>query len=203
MKKIRELDSIASDCTPTIVFLEIYADVYKNEHRQRSLVYPTTNLVMDHYSQLDATASPENFNGFVLLRHIKSEMSHANISKLIVPIVMLRDSEGAGQGIMNNHSVQKTSTSTSASGRPADGPSLARQAMSSSDILKFLEAGAVDIVTSPLLQERIEALSIHGYRAHIQGLKEQSAFVATKRQRKRSWVGVDEERPFAYLRESM
>ena len=66
-----------------------------------------------------------------------------------------------------------------------------------------LNAGAVDAIPSPFTRERVEALASHAYRAHIQGMKEQPSYLDRKTTRKRSWVGVDEAKPYAYLREEM
>lgn len=68
---------------------------------------------------------------------------------------------------------------------------------------KYLDAGAVDVLTTPLSNERVQGLSTHAYRRHKEAVQEESSFVLEKRNRKLSWVGIDEERPYAYLREVM
>ena len=177
-----------------MVFLEISIDCHINEYLQSG--YEHSTLLMDHVYLPNSSSGPGDFYGLVLLQHIASEISLANLSKLTVPIVVIRhvqdilekeDSNALFLGVQ----VEKQNLA------------LASEHVDTSKIMKFLEAGAVDVVKSPFLQERIEALAIHGYRAHIDGLKDQPTFVAMKRQRKRSWVGIDEEKPYAYLRESM
>jgi 3',5'-cyclic-nucleotide phosphodiesterase len=69
--------------------------------------------------------------------------------------------------------------------------------------MKYLDVGAVDVLTSPLLEERLPSIAIHAYRAHKESLKDQNAFLEVKRGRKRSWVGLDDQKPYAYLREAM
>lgn len=69
--------------------------------------------------------------------------------------------------------------------------------------MRYLDTGAVDVLTSPLLHERLPSLAIHAYRAHKDASKEQRALLEMKRGRKRSWVGVDDQQPYAYLREAM
>jgi 3',5'-cyclic-nucleotide phosphodiesterase len=69
--------------------------------------------------------------------------------------------------------------------------------------MRYLDVGAVDVLTSPLLQERLPSLGIHAYRAHKDASKDQRALLEMKRGRKRSWVGVDDQKPYAYLREAM
>ena len=69
--------------------------------------------------------------------------------------------------------------------------------------MRYLDNGAVDVLTSPLLHERLPSLAIHAYRAHKDASKEQRALLEMKRGRKRSWVGIDDQKPYAYLREAM
>jgi 3',5'-cyclic-nucleotide phosphodiesterase len=53
-------------------------------------------------------------------------------------------------------------------------------------------------------------LTVHAYRIYKTAKKEQSAFlasaskfIAAARRRKQSWVGIEDEKPYAYLREAM
>jgi hypothetical protein len=49
----------------------------------------------------------------------------------------------------------------------------------------------------------LTTLEVHAYRAQKEARKEQQALLEIRRGRKRSWVGVHEEKPFSYLREAM
>lgn len=69
--------------------------------------------------------------------------------------------------------------------------------------MRYLDAGATDVLTSPIAAERIQCLPVHAYRIYKEVSKEDAGSVLTKRNRKLSWIGIEEERPFAYLRESM
>lgn len=67
-----------------------------------------------------------------------------------------------------------------------------------------LDYGAVDVMTSPLQPQSIESLEVHAYKAHQAAAKEREAVLQVRKNRKRSWVGVDTGgKPFAYLREAM
>lgn len=46
-------------------------------------------------------------------------------------------------------------------------------------------------------------MAVHAYRTYKEVSREAASFVLQKRNRKLSWVGIDEERPYAYLREVM
>jgi 3',5'-cyclic-nucleotide phosphodiesterase len=72
-------------------------------------------------------------------------------------------------------------------------------------MLNCLEAGALDVVQSPLDKARILGLTVHAYRIYKAAKKEQVGFLARARgRRKQSWVGVEEEeKPYAYMREAM
>lgn len=67
-----------------------------------------------------------------------------------------------------------------------------------------LDYGAVDVMTSPLQPQNIESLEVHAYKAHQAAAREREAVLQVRKNRKRSWVGVDTGgKPFAYLREAM
>lgn len=68
---------------------------------------------------------------------------------------------------------------------------------------RFLDAGAIDVLPSPLGIDRVQGLAVHAYRTYKEVAREEASFVLQKRNRKLSWVGIDEERPYAYLREVM
>lgn len=68
---------------------------------------------------------------------------------------------------------------------------------------RCLDAGAVDILIQPLEKSRVDGLLVHAYRVRKAAQKEISRFMSVKKTRKRSWVGVDDEQPYAYLREAM
>lgn len=67
-----------------------------------------------------------------------------------------------------------------------------------------IDFGAVDVMTGPLQPQNIESLEVHAYKAQQASTKERDALIAARKNRKRSWVGVDTGgKPFAYLREAM
>lgn len=67
-----------------------------------------------------------------------------------------------------------------------------------------LDYGAADVMAAPLLPQNIVSLEIHAYKAHQAAAKEREAELQIRKNRKRSWVGVDTGgKPFAYLREAM
>lgn len=70
-------------------------------------------------------------------------------------------------------------------------------------LTRYVDAGAVDVLTSPMSKSQIQGLAVHAYRVFREVSREDTAFMAQKQNRKLSWVGVDETKPYAYLREAM
>jgi hypothetical protein len=70
-------------------------------------------------------------------------------------------------------------------------------------LARYLDAGAVDVLMSPVSKDSAHGLVIHAYRMHKEVTREEASFLATKRNRKLSWVGTNDAKPYAYLREAM
>lgn len=66
-----------------------------------------------------------------------------------------------------------------------------------------VDTGAIDVLTSPLEEDRLRGLSVHGYRAHKEMLKDRAKFLAQKKARKQSWLGSTDNKKYGYLREAM
>ena len=154
------------------------------------------------------TFMTEDIHGIRLLHNIAVDIQNDTSTKLIVPIAVLDLLKTGNRTSFS--SVQRDSTSgawfasseSTASGSH-EPPSARRLAVEPSQMLRCLDAGAADVLTVPLQKDRVFGLTTHAYRARKEAIKERSTFLATRRMRKRSWVGIDEEKPYAYLRESM
>ena len=156
------------------------------------------------------SAGSEGRYSLLLLQRIHAEISISKLSKLVVPIAMVsqpKTSSGSaydtqsirpqhlslGNVYRSNSSVHSGHSDLSNSYRSVDPRKMRR----------CLDAGAVDVLMSPLQSDRVYGLSVHGYRAHKEADDERTASLATNRIRKRSWVGFDDKKPYAYLREDM
>ena len=219
MAKIRELNkSIETGLMPTIVILDTFVGLDADSRPLQKLptgrstpssTSPTTEVNPRAFTQ---PSEPEDLYSLSLLQHIASEISIASLSKLIVPIAMTHNLEGV--------IAEQPRTASGRASRPGSKSNNLNQYRGSVDpnhceasdsgkavdpkqMMRCLEAGAIDVIASPLRKDRIFALTAHAYRAHKEASKDQAAFLATKRVRKRSWVGVDEEQPYGYLRETM
>jgi 3',5'-cyclic-nucleotide phosphodiesterase len=122
-----------------------------------------------------------------LLTHVHSEIQSQNFSKLVIPVVVL---SGLERGISQ---LALSSPTTS-------GPLLLADSVR---LVRYLDAGAVDVMSSPLSKDNVHALAVHAYRIHKEVSRGDATFLTTKRNRKLSWVGHNEAKPYAYLREAM
>lgn len=133
------------------------------------------------------TAEPDDIYGMHLLMHVSSEIQSKNFPKLVIPVVILSG-------------LDKKSTSDA-----LPSPSLhASQPLTDTHrLVRYLDAGAVDVLSSPVSKDSVQGLAVHAYRVHKEVSREEAAFLTTKRNRKLSWVGVSDAKPYAYLREAM
>lgn len=122
-----------------------------------------------------------------LLTHVSSEISSRNFSKLVVPVVMLTGLE----------------RDAAPAGLPSPGILGAQVLTDTVRLTRYLDAGAFDVLSSPLSKHRMHGLVIHAYRLQKEFTREETSFLTNKRNRKLSWVGVDDTKPYAYLREAM
>jgi hypothetical protein len=123
----------------------------------------------------------EELYGLALLRRIISESYVRNMSKLVVTVPIVASRSVAENG------------ASEARGRGV-GKRMLR---------KCLDVGATDVMTNPMNVKCVTNLEIHAYRAQLDAARDQKALVELRRGRKRSWVGICEEKPFSYLREAM
>ncbi|KAF2837988.1 HD-domain/PDEase-like protein, partial [Patellaria atrata CBS 101060] len=186
LSKITQLHDTASDLTPTIVLIDV---PYDEEQRLKRLSREprTHSPVSSRKPTLTDSGELDDLYGLHLLLHVSSEIQQRNLSKLVVPIVIL-------SGFDRGWAIP-TSPSPGLYGSQASGDTVR--------IVRYLDAGAVDVLTSPLSKDHVQGLAVHAYRVWKEASREDSSFLATKRKRKLSWVGVDDSKPYAYLREAM
>ena len=172
--------------TPTIVLIDVPYDEEQRlkrlsrEPRTPSPTSTRTRRISTEYFEL------EDIYGIHLLNHISSSIYSKVLPKLVVPVVMLSGFEREWASSLPSPSVHGSQVL-------ADTVRLTR----------YVDAGAVDVLTSPMTKSQIQGLAVHAYRVYREVSREDTAFMAHKQNRKLSWVGVDETRPYAYLREAM
>jgi 3',5'-cyclic-nucleotide phosphodiesterase len=154
--------------------------------------------------EFTSSPEPEELHGLRLIARMHSDIESESGPKVTIPIAVLRSNASNHSRVPSVTSVpehpdldQSASIGAQQSGIGHGYP------IEPTTMKKCLDAGAIDVLTSPLDQARVFALTPHAYRIHKEAHKVQLAHIARSRTRKQSWVGVNEEKPYAYLRESM
>ncbi|UNI14414.1 3',5'-cyclic-nucleotide phosphodiesterase [Purpureocillium takamizusanense] len=196
LSKLFELqDDSMMDMTPTLVLLDTPHDQHLQE--PRTLSHPSINR--PDSPSLTGTAEihtpDEELYGLTLLQKIITEAHLRSMSRLVVPVPLISypNSVVCAPGQQMTDGAVETTTATDA-GNLAFHRQLIR---------RCLDLGAVDVIVSPLSAKCVTSLEICAYKAHRDAAREQQAQMEIAKGRKRSWVGVNEQKPFAYLREAM
>lgn len=191
MAKLSELDDGGDSDSPILALVEITVD---------------EDSLADQVDQ----SSHASGHGFQLLHNISVGKADSKLSKMVTPVAVLRISRNNGSS--NLHGIgsrlfrpssggpDTVSKSTPGQQDPSTSASFVTEPLK---ILRCLDFGAIDVLSSPLTEERVASLLVPAYHAKQEAQKERSALLATKRDRKRSWVGFDDKKPYAYLREQM
>jgi len=182
LAKLSQLSDSPQGNAPTIVLIDIPYD--EEQRLKRISREPRTPSPTSTRTNRLELGEPDDIYGMHLLVHLTSEIQSQNISKLVVPVVLLSGVERDWASIGGGEHGTQTLPDTVRVGR-------------------YLDAGAVDVTCSPLSKDRVHGIVIHAYRIHKEVAREQNPFLTTKRNRKLSWVGVNDAKPYAYLREAM
>ncbi|PWY87015.1 high affinity cAMP phosphodiesterase [Aspergillus heteromorphus CBS 117.55] len=188
--KLAELsDGAHSHCTPIFVFFDV--DIHGEEsalHRRRASRGSWADVSPPSPASLRRgftfSSQWEGAYDLKLLSGLSADIQVQECPNVIIPVAVLRPPFDP--------------TSASPDEQPRI-PSLPGPI----HISKCLDAGAVDVLVTPLDSCRAQALVIQAYRTRKTALREQSRFLSRKKLRKHSWVGVHDEQPYAYLREAM
>lgn len=196
MAKVSHLESLSTNIQPVLVIVGTPAD-------------DGVEGRLGEISKESSSSDLAHCCGLALLEHISTEMSTSSISKLVVPLAMIYNT---GSEHPTSHTYTSTRLSRPSSGgfpgfgSPSSSPRRAAGKAALSEhqqMLRCVDTGATDVLTSPLQGERLRGLTVHAYRAHKEALKERAKFLAQKSVRKRSWLGNNDNKPYAYLREAM
>lgn len=195
MVKLAELDVDQTLQQPVLAILEIPA-ISENE----DILHETSNQPTDH-----------DRHGVSLLQHISSQKADSKFSKMVISIAMLHEqrdgetsvSQGLGGRLTRPSSGGLDKIGRSMSSKQHEASTLGSSILEPWKVIRCLNAGASDVLSSPLSKSRIAGLTVHACRAREEARKDRAVLLAKKRVRKRSWVGFDDQKPYAYLREQM
>lgn len=186
------------DLIPSLVLIDIPCDddYDESEHSPDSPTFADFKQSTKDWSEHDRY-------GIDLLQWIASEIQYQGLSKLIVPIAIL--SKSSNKSSHGHSMIQNATSNPNQHKKRPSGPSRTPSTLQFNQrkFLQYLDIGAADVLASPLSPMRLPSLASHAYQAHKEVAKEQKALMELKRGRKRSWVGLDDQKPYAYLREAM
>jgi 3',5'-cyclic-nucleotide phosphodiesterase len=214
ISKVSELQqSVGLDCTPILGFISTdHAEFSKPSiargglsNYSRDTMSPSpTSFRRTLTREFSSSPEPEELHGLRLIARVHSDIESESGPKVTIPVAVLRfdtseSTPTASHGPGPSHTSVPDESGQFSS--PSDQPPSTK--IEPHTMRKCLDAGAIDVLSSPLDESRVFGLTSHAYRVHKDAHKAQSAIMARTRNRKRSWVGVNEEKPYAYLRESM
>jgi hypothetical protein len=182
---------------PTLFILDTpYQDCAPERCRSRS---PSPlSLIGD-----DTENQEEEIYGLALMRRIISESYIRNASKLVITIPVIASPYADRLADASGLTSEAEGGADLGDGTARLDPVNERRAANTRMLRKCLDLGATDVMANPLDPKRINSLEVHAYRARLEAARDQKALVELRRGRKRSWVGISEEKPFSYLREAM
>jgi hypothetical protein len=181
----------AKDNVPTIVLIDIpYDEEQRLKRMSREPRTPSPTSTRSRHLTNDSVnggIDGGDIYGMNLLTHISAEIQTKSMTKLIIPVVVLSGFE----------------REWASSNLPSPSVHGSQVLSDTVRLTRYLDAGAVDVLTSPLSKDHVQGLAVHAYRIYKEVGASEAAFMAQKRNRKLSWVGVDDTKPYAYLREAM
>ncbi|KAH8673590.1 hypothetical protein BX600DRAFT_508839 [Xylariales sp. PMI_506] len=194
-------DTSMVELKPTLVLIDTPHDERISDSSSASRDPSPHSRVFSVIPNRDDQQSYEAY-GLSLLDKVVYETHSRNLSRLVVPIP-----------VVSFPLLQTPPAAEEANGERADTsytdyltqqPDPASRLLTNRALLrKCLDSGAIDVMASPLHIKTLATLEVHAYKAHKEALKEQQAMLEVRKGRKRSWVGIHEEKPFSYLREAM
>ncbi|KJZ78995.1 hypothetical protein HIM_01768 [Hirsutella minnesotensis 3608] len=191
MSKLIQLqDDSRTDTTPTLVLLDTPHDEFNLAVRPQSSATSKPLNLLSPPGYMDIRAPDEELYGLSLLQKLVTEAHLRNVSKLVVPVPVISLPQPVATAVrkhMTDGVVEDPGMLDAF--RPL--------------IRTCLDIGAVDVLISPISPKCIATLEICAYKARRDAAREQQALMEITKGRKRSWVGINEQRPFAYLREEM
>jgi len=141
-----------------------------------------------------------------LLEYIISDIKKESISRLVVPVIVMKmtkefpkDGDKAVTARVKRPDSQAGNpfSSTPLGGASIDIPPEQQRAV------RYIDIGAADILRNPIHAGQLPNLAIQIYRIYKEYLHGKEAHEDRARDRHRSWVGLGESKPYAYLREAM
>jgi hypothetical protein len=185
---LSKLSTLPKDHVPTIVLIDIpYDEDQRLRRMSRESRTPSPTSTRSTRLLTDESFDAGDVYGMHLLTQIFSEKQARSLSRLIIPVVVLSGFE----------------REWASSNLPSPSVHGSQVLSDTVRLTRYIDAGAVDVLTSPLSRDHVQGLAVHAYRVYKEVSVKETNFLTQKRNRKLSWVGVDDTKPYAYLREAM
>ena len=188
LAKLSEIESNLSNLQPVLLLVEAQMALEARRADDRppyARRTPTTEQSLStnqSMASIEKQANPPRRSN--LLRAIASQIALADSSMLIMPVAFIQSQEDDVYAARQHQSAR-------------DEPLLPPK------LLRCLDDGAVDVVFTPLSHDRIRSIASQSYRQRKDRSKKRASSQEIRKSRKRSWVGLDDRKPYAYLREEM
>ena len=210
MSHIRALEAKAQSTKPLLVFMDVTADLEDYHKHNRLSREPSLSSRTSYFPDEDEETAAADFYGLRLLTHVSSETSDGLLSKLVVPVAIVEHTHpptalrsSSHSGLLPPGSQYHTLSSPTDYNNDPNHASNDSEAVEPHRVFRCLKSGAVDVIRGPLSKSRLNSTMVHATKAHIEAEKHNRASMDLRRMRKQSWVGMQEEKPYAYLREEM
>ena len=190
MATLLDLESNETNLQPTLVILESATalDAQQTDDRISARYQQSNPNVQSAMSTPSTAGHLSTIQDSSLIRTIASRITSKSLSDLVVPLVLIQSPE-------NDTHPGRQQNSQQALAR--NGPLVPQE------MLQCMDEGAADVFYGPLALDRIRSIASHAYRVRKDKSKQRALFHEAKKARKRSWVGIDDRKPYAYLREQM
>ncbi|TQV94556.1 hypothetical protein V2A60_005590 [Cordyceps javanica] len=182
--------------SPAIVLIDTpHNEQLRPSHISSSPTWTAEPFLSEDAQPVHVAAPDDEVYGLNLLQQIITESHLRSMAKRVVPVPIISYPEPTTDQPREQMTDGATDVlspiplNTLAAHRPL--------------VRKCLDLGAVDVIISPLSSKCITTLEICAYKAHRDAAREQQELLEIAHGRKRSWVGVSDQEPFAYLREAM
>lgn len=188
MARLVALNSKETSHQPTLVIIESTMalesmptglQTSETQRQSGSSLHFSTNRVVPLVSSPDATLQDNN-----LLRSITSHISTAKAPTLIIPLAFVELPENVPH----------------VDGRRAPGRDMS---FVPPETLRCIDDGAAHVIFGPLARDSICSIACQAYRLLTDTKRHRASIQDGIKARKRSWVGTDDRKPYAYLREEM
>ncbi|CRG90392.1 high affinity cAMP phosphodiesterase, putative [Talaromyces islandicus] len=204
-KTLADLNDVnIPSCGPIFAFIDIDSNTEAVALRRREGFDPANSLNVGNgiapFKGFSFLSESANSYGIQLLALLSSDLQLQEGPKLILPVALLRSSEECSDGDVD---FDVDAFADTCADRSLDHRCSILSSSQQISLPRCLDAGAVDVICQPLQKLRVRGLMVHAYRARRAAQKEMSRFMAVKKSRKQSWVGLHNEKPYAYLREVM